>query len=71
MEPLKIYQKLQGKGIIRVFIPESYFIFSKKLVGNLVGKHLVRINLKHRLVYEILEDEKVIKTLRMCSHYKD
>jgi toxin YoeB len=46
-------------------------LFSKKLAGNLMGKYSIRINLQHRLVYEILEDIKVVKILRMWSHYGD
>ncbi|MES2214733.1 MAG: type II toxin-antitoxin system mRNA interferase toxin, RelE/StbE family [Pseudomonadota bacterium] len=45
--------------------------FSKQLVGSLRGKYSIRINLKHRLVYEILEDIKVVKILRLWSHYDD
>ena len=43
---------------------------TKKLVGNLNGKYSRRINLKHRLVYEILEKLKIVKVLRMWSHYE-
>ena len=38
---------------------------SKLLVGNLEGQRSIRINLQHRLVYEVLEEEKVIKILSM------
>ena len=37
---------------------------SKQLSGGLKGKCLIRINLQHRLVYEIFEEEKMIKVLR-------
>ena len=40
------------------------------LSGNLKGKISRRINKQHRLVYEIMEDEKIIKILRMWSHYE-
>jgi Txe/YoeB family toxin of toxin-antitoxin system len=43
----------------------------EKLVGNLKGKYFRRINLKHRLVYEILENIKTVKILGMWSHYDD
>lgn len=39
------------------------------LSQNLKGKMSRRINKQHRLVYEILEDEKIIKVLRMWTHY--
>ena len=41
----------------------------EKLVGNLAGKYSRRINIKHRLVYSVLEEEKTIIILRMWSHY--
>lgn len=42
----------------------------EKLVGNLVGKISRRINIQHRLVYEVIEDKKTINILRMWSHYE-
>ena len=42
----------------------------EKLVGNLAGKYSRRINIKHRLVYSVLEEEKTIIVLRMWSHYE-
>ena len=42
----------------------------EKLVGNLAGKYSRRINIKHRLVYSVLEEEKTIVILRMWSHYE-
>jgi Txe/YoeB family toxin of toxin-antitoxin system len=44
---------------------------SKQLSGDLKGKRSIRINLQHRLVYEVLEKEKTIKILTMWSHYGD
>ena len=43
---------------------------SKPLVGNLEGQRSIRINLQHRIVYEVLEEEKVVKILRMWGHYE-
>ena len=43
----------------------------EKLVGELKGCYSRRINIHHRLVYQIYEKEKIIKVLRMCSHYGD
>ena len=40
------------------------------LKGDLRGCHSRRINIQHRLVYEVLEDEKVIHVLRMWTHYE-
>ena len=41
----------------------------EKLVGNLKGAYSRRINIQHRLVYEVREDDKVVRILRMWSHY--
>lgn len=42
----------------------------EKLVGDLSGAYSRRINIQHRLVYQVIEDEKVVKVLRMWSHYE-
>jgi toxin YoeB len=42
----------------------------EKLVGDLVGAYSRRINIQHRLVYEILDKEKVVKVIRMWTHYE-
>ena len=40
------------------------------LVGDLCGAYSRRINIQHRLVYQVLSDEQVVKVLRMWSHYE-
>lgn len=42
----------------------------EKLVGDLSGAYSRRINIQHRLVYEVLTDEHSVKVLRMWSHYE-
>jgi toxin YoeB len=42
----------------------------EKLVGDLAGAHSRRINIKHRLVYQVLEDTHTVKVLRMWTHYE-
>ncbi|MFN8466726.1 MAG: Txe/YoeB family addiction module toxin [Caldilineaceae bacterium] len=42
----------------------------EKLVGDLVGAYSRRINIQHRLVYQVLEEEKIVKVLRMWTHYE-
>ena len=42
----------------------------EKLVGDLKGAYFRRINIQHRLVYEIFRKEKTIRVLRMWSHYE-
>jgi Txe/YoeB family toxin of toxin-antitoxin system len=46
--------------------PPSY----EKLVGDLSGAYSRRINIQHRLVYQVLEDIKTVKAIRMWSHYE-
>lgn len=42
----------------------------EKLVGNLSGAYLRRITIQHRLVYQVLEQERIVKALRMWTHYE-
>lgn len=41
----------------------------EKLVGDLSGAYSRRINIQHRLVYQILAEERVVKVIRMWTHY--
>jgi Txe/YoeB family toxin of toxin-antitoxin system len=41
----------------------------EKLVGDLKGVYSRRINIQHRLVYEVLRKEKTVRVLRMWTHY--
>lgn len=40
------------------------------LVGDLAGTYSRRINIQHRLVYQVLETDKVVKVLRLWTHYE-
>jgi Txe/YoeB family toxin of toxin-antitoxin system len=42
----------------------------EKLVGDLTGAYSRRVNIQHRLVYQILDEERVVKVLRMWTHYE-
>jgi len=42
----------------------------EKLVGDLNGAYSRRINIQHRLVYEVIESEHTVKILRMWTHYE-
>ncbi|NNM69617.1 MAG: Txe/YoeB family addiction module toxin [Gallionella sp.] len=42
----------------------------EKLIGDLAGAYSRRINIQHRLVYEVLQDQKIVKVIRMWSHYE-
>ena len=47
--------------------PPSY----EKLVGDMDGLYLRRINIKHRLVYQVIEEKKTIKIVSVWSHYEN
>jgi Txe/YoeB family toxin of toxin-antitoxin system len=42
----------------------------EKLLGDLSGAYSRRINIQHRLVYQVLEDQRTVKILRMWTHYE-
>jgi toxin YoeB len=42
----------------------------EKLLGDLEGAYSRRINIQHRLVYKVIESEKIVKILRMWTHYE-
>ena len=47
-------------------VPPSY----EKLVGDLRGAYSRRINIQHRLVYQVLKEPRIVKVLRMWTHYE-
>ena len=42
----------------------------EKLVGDLAGAYSRRINIQHRVVYQVLENERIVKVLRLWTHYE-
>ncbi len=42
----------------------------EKLVGDLAGGYSRRINIQHRIVYQVLEEERVVKVIRLWTHYE-
>ena len=42
----------------------------EKLVGDLAGAYSRRINIQHRLVYQVLTEEKTVKVIRLWTHYE-
>ena len=42
----------------------------EKLVGDLAGAYSRRINIHHRLVYQVLKEERIVKVIRMWTHYE-
>jgi toxin YoeB len=76
---LKDAQKLAASGLkpkaqeLLAMIKEDPFQNPppyEKLVGDLSGAYSRRINIQHRLVYEVLQEQRVVKVLRMWSHYE-
>jgi Txe/YoeB family toxin of toxin-antitoxin system len=47
-------------------LPQLY----EKLVGDLAGAYSRRINIQHRLFYEVIEDEKIVKGICIWNHYE-
>jgi Txe/YoeB family toxin of toxin-antitoxin system len=64
--------KAKAESIIQILrenpyqIPPAY----QKLVGDLAGAYSRRINIQHRLIYQVLKDEKIVKVIRMWTHYE-
>ncbi len=64
--------KSKAEAIIQILsenpyqVPPSY----EKLFGDLAGAYSRRINIQHRIVYQILEDVKTVKVIRMWTHYE-
>jgi toxin YoeB len=42
----------------------------EKLVGDLAGAYSRRINIQHRLIYQVLKEENIVKVLRLWTHYE-
>ncbi len=47
-------------------VPPPY----EKLIGDLAGAYSRRINIQHRLIYQILNEEKIVQIVRMWTHYE-
>ena len=47
-------------------VPPPY----EKLIGDLAGAYSRRINIQHRIVYQIMDEEKIVKIIRMWIHYE-
>lgn len=75
-QALKDYEKikltnLKNKTIhlIKILENNPYTPPYEKLIGDLEGVFSRRINIQHRLIYEILEEDKIVKIIRMWTHY--
>ena len=63
--------KTKAQHLLEVLAQDPFTTSPKyeKLVGDLAGCYSRRINIQHRLVYQVLQDEQVVKVLRLWSHY--
>jgi Txe/YoeB family toxin of toxin-antitoxin system len=64
--------KSKAEAIIQILREDPYQVTPsyEKLVGDLSGAYSRRVNIQHRIVYQILEDEKTVKVIRMWTHYE-
>jgi len=60
----------KAKIMLKNMETDPYFQPYKKLSGDLRNKFSRRLNIKHRIVYEVDEEIKIIKILSMWSHYE-
>lgn len=62
---------IKAKALIEVIKEDPYQKPPRyeKLVGDLEGLYSRRINIRHRLVYEVFESEKIIKIISLWTHY--
>ncbi len=62
--------KSQTIALLKILAENPYQPPVEKLKGNLSGYYSRRINIQHRLIYQIIPEEKIVKVLRMWSHYE-
>jgi len=64
--------KNKAKEILEILEKDPFCDYPpyEKLIGDLTGAFSRRINIQHRIVYQVYENEKVIKILRMWTHYE-
>ena len=64
--------KAKAEQLIEILRDNPYQTppFYEKLVGDLAGAYSRRINIQHRLVYEVIDDERIVKVIRMWTHYE-
>jgi Txe/YoeB family toxin of toxin-antitoxin system len=64
--------KAQAQRLLDVLAANPYQTPPRyeKLVGDLAGAYSRRISIQHRLVYQVLDDARVVKVIRMWTHYE-
>lgn len=64
--------KAKAQALIEVLTEDPFALPPRYecLVGGLAGMYSRRINIQHRLVYEVFEEERTVRVLRMWTHYE-
>lgn len=64
--------KSKAEGLLQVLATDPFQSRPpfEKLVGDLTGAYSRRINIQHRLVYEVFPEERTVRVLRMWTHYE-
>ena len=64
--------KQKTEALINILRENPYQVPSpfEKLTGDLAGAYSRRINIQHRLIYQIMNEEKIVKIIRMWTHYE-
>ena len=62
--------KPQTQALLEILQNNPYQPPYEKLVGNLAGFYSRRINIQHRLIYEIQEEKRIVRVLRMGRNYE-
>ena len=64
--------KAKAQSLIKVLTEDPFATPPRyeRLVGDLAGMYSRRMNIQHRLVYEVFEEERTVRVLRMWTHYE-
>ena len=64
--------KKRAQEVLRIISSNPFQKYPpyETLLGDLSGAYSRRINIQHRIVYQVLESEKIVKVLRMWTHYE-
>lgn len=64
--------KIKAETILQILCENPYKTPPpfEKIVGDLAGAYSRRINIQYRLIYQVLDDEKAVKVIRMWTHYE-
>ena len=64
--------KKNAENILELLQEDPFITYPpyERLLGDLSGAFSRRINLQHRIIYQVYEEEKVVKIIRMWTHYE-